>query len=397
MIIEMTLENEVSFENIRSIGNTVLQIASTVANLYEDGKTVLLVPSRGAIPFLKAFIFACEILSSRCNNLLQHLYAPDLFKVGDFLKNKGDFKIIPIPWTADLSVKEEIIHKYGKKGLEQFVDEWRYFFTKFVGSLTLEREERNQNPYFLLHYFVNDKIERRGGEFSFYQALPPIKLEECIMIDTVISGRALSTILKYCYKEFGRVPYTIAVVDKDGTKIKKEPMETFRRFHKWIKMYPIPRIVSEDRGASMLEVVSVVYPIFALEVEKQARLFPSAAGTWHELSRLKNDKRVKMYAEAYEHFMNMIKNAIVYEAPIISLTEKKRARIDFEKERKEFLNLVNKYKLLRPEESLNGKIFVPYYQTSRIYESGAHVIHIEFPSRINEKLVNMFKSYMVNL
>jgi len=101
-------------------------------------------------------------------------------------------------------------------------------------------------------------------------------------------------------------------------------METFRRFHKWIEMYPIPRIVSEDRGASMLEVVSVVYPIFALEVEKQARLFPSAAGTWHELSRLKNDKRVKMYAEAYEHFINMIKNAIVYEAPIISLTEKKR-------------------------------------------------------------------------
>jgi hypothetical protein len=92
MIIEMTLENEVSFENIRSIGNTALQIASTVANLYEDGKTVLLVPSRGAIPFVKAFIFACEILSSRCNNLLQHLYAPDLFKVGDFLKTKEILK-----------------------------------------------------------------------------------------------------------------------------------------------------------------------------------------------------------------------------------------------------------------------------------------------------------------
>jgi hypothetical protein len=39
---------------------------------------------------------------------------------------------------------------------------------------------------------------------------------------------------------------------------------------------------------------------------------------------LKKDKRVKIYAEAYEHFINMIKNAIVYEAPIISLTEKKR-------------------------------------------------------------------------
>src|SRR3989337_3862983 len=106
-----------------------------------------------------------------------------------------------------------------------------------------------------------------------------------VIIDTVVSGRASWTILDELKKIEGLekiVP--VLIVDDDGHKLKKR----FRSFVDTKGGIKIPRIFTEDMGASLEGVLAVIYPGLIIAGE-EGRLcdyhcYP-LFGSWHSLPK----------------------------------------------------------------------------------------------------------------
>ena len=96
-----------------------------------------------------------------------------------------------IPFTADLHLEGKV------SGIDQnsCVDYTRNYWSQVTSNFMKEPEERKKDPYFVFFTdYILRKLEKREEDARFYENFP--KLNNLVMIDTVISGKASSTILR---------------------------------------------------------------------------------------------------------------------------------------------------------------------------------------------------------
>ncbi|MCK4521245.1 MAG: hypothetical protein KAU20_01635 [Nanoarchaeota archaeon] len=397
-----SIEDIFSEENLREYGGTCINIAMNIDEREESIDT-LLIPSRGAVPIFLGVLYSLNRMD----------YAADLYKkirvqkmIGTLSHIKGIdpnekdvINVLLFPFTADLNMDKYSKRMGVKADNDEFTNKTRDYWAHVTSALFLGKKERKKDPYF--DSFINlilREIEGRDELATFYENFPQIT--NMSMIDTVISGRASATILK----SFDKIaknkgnpnisPYAHLVVDANKKRLKK-PYERFLEERKdWgkAKLYGMPNIVSEDKGASLEGVTAVVYPSI-MDSSKNLRFndqeFFIGAGSWYPVDGLR-------YQDHFNMFMDTIKSAIdtfFIDTEDENDEEKKSKR--FEEKRNELTGLLkeegilDKNKWIKDEYNI-FKVNPKMAFLDNIYKTGSQVLHRIIPENNAKRLLVKF-------
>ena len=393
----MSYKTEFSSENFLSLGRACYEIGKLMEDLFNSYET-LLIPSRGAWPLAEVAVGICKYRAKRLGeeDKLSDVRTISLLKGYAGFKNFKGIKeqdengkqIIVAPLTADVSIENNLI---GVKGMskdelsEMFTEEIRKYGARLIISFYKSPEERKEDPYFKFFDFLLREVEGRDDLAQEYENFPAI--HKAIMMDTAISGRAFTTVMKNLI-ELGRQPYGLLAVDKDGRKLKKEYKQWLSKWRNSgnLFMTTVHTILSEDRGAGLLGVSAVIYP--QLMVRFKNILSPLGAVTWHPLPKYKE------YRETFSSFERTLFEAAKVAWAEEEMPERKSKYLDsFNKRLGEFHKIVEKYgsRVLIAPVVRDNFIRYPY---EKIAESSAHVIHVYFSKRTLDKLYRLFQSFI---
>jgi len=398
----MAIENEFSDENVREYARACFNIAeSLVERSQKDDFNTLLIPSRGAVPF---FIGSMYVLQCLGNDYEDHHELADRINIPNLIReyvmpadvvpavksDKRKVNILLCPFTADINMQPfaQDVGLEGKLSVDEFVNDTRKYWTKVVHALTEGKKGRAKDPYLQFYLYLLRNVENRAELAFEYETAE--RVDGIAMIDTVISGRASTTILDG-FKEEGILPYSLLVIDNNGRNL-KEPYSTKIRIGESygnIKPVHVPRIFTEDRGASLEGVFGIVYPslmFYANGIElKKEPFFPVGAGSWYHLPG--NNPHEK----AFKTFCEMLKSAITIEcADYSGCVDKSNEEKKMVESRKELVNILKSNKLLVSNHAPTSfiKLRLPI---QRIYETSSHVVHICFSPEISRNVVNKFR------
>ena len=397
-----SLEEIFSTENILAYSGVCLDLAVEIPETRSlPGKDfdTLVIPSRGAVPFFLGMAYGLNKLSENFGGVYQDFYQnlgvqetmTSLFHEDIQLAEKGvngkGIRVLLIPFTADLNVERF------DPSLDntEFTTKTRDYWAKVTKSFFKNSQKRSKDPYFKSFAdFVLRDIEGRDDLAQVYEEFPAIN--GFSMIDTVISGRAANDILG----SFARLakrednpalnPMAFLVVDENGAKLKPNFSRylTGRRIEGLVKMYHIPRIVSEDEGASLLGVGAAIYPSvmrMSRDLTFGGEEFFIGAGTWHNSSDFSGN-----YFENFHSFMSMIYAGmdLIY-AKNYNGTNGNFEEETFNDSRKSFLDRAKKLKIMAPTQE-DITIFNPSsrYHYEKCYETGSHVLHAPFTEKSEE-------------
>ncbi len=399
----MGLEEIFSKENILRYSETCLDLAVDIPEVrtrkHSRDFETLVIPSRGAVPLFLGMVYSLDKISksfggeheSFYNNLgVQRTVSsllPENIRIDEV--NDKELRVLVIPFTADLNVS-----KFDPNlDNEEFMFKTRKYWTNVTRSFLLPSKERLKDPYFasFTELILRD-IEGREKLTQSYEDFPQIK--RFSLIDTVISGRASTHILSAFeklsdkYKNPNLNPGAFLIVDENGGKLKSRYLSYLnkRRLEGLIDLYKIPRIVSEDEGASLLGVAAVIYPSvmavsreFNLEGEE---LF-IGAGSWHSSTNLPGH-----YFDNFNSFMNMIYKGVdlVYTKKFLGESGESQEET-FNDSRESFLERAKKYKVL-DKTSKDISVLSPTdnYSYVKCYETSSHVLHAPFTKDSEDRL-----------
>ena len=386
----MGLEHIFSDENLRKYAGACFSLATDMAEVWEKKRfDTLLIPSRGAFPFFLGMIYALNKIGKEFgepyNSFYKGLSIQKAFSsiIHDDLEvshkvEESDIKTLLIPFTADLNFKRPT----NKRFEDDYVTKTRRYWARVTSSFFSSLEERIKDPYF--NSFINitlNEIEGRRRVSEMYRDFP--KIERFAMIDTVISGRASNDILR-SFSDLSEskenpnlVPYSFLIVDNNGEKLQS----SYRLYLESIgaqngmEFYKVPRIVSEDQGASLLGIASLVYPSVmrsSEDTEFNGEEFFVGAGSW----RLSNDLgRDHSYIGHFNKFMK-----VIYEGIKSELNEEN----EFDKKREEFLDYKETHKI-PPYGSDPLEMFDLNYNVEDLHETHSRVVHVYFNKKDTEK------------
>ncbi|MFH1311323.1 MAG: hypothetical protein ABIH65_02870 [Nanoarchaeota archaeon] len=399
------LENIFSEENIESYSRACLELATDVPEYRnkEDSRkfNTLVIPSRGAVPFFLGMVYSMNkfkdyggaqesFYNSLCiPNIISSLLSEEIKYFNK--PNKESINVLLIPFTADLNLS-----KFDKTLTdEEFVPKTRKYWSNVTRSFFKESSERVKDPYFISFAdCILSDIEGRKDLARIYEEFPTIT--SFSMIDTAISGRAATHILgsfdelELKSKNSLLLPSTFLVIDEMGKKLKKEYFKYLvrKRVDGLLNSYPIPRIVSEDEGASLLGVASVIYPSI-MRASRQFYLndeeFFIGAGTWHNSYDLIGD-----YFKNFQTFMKMIYKGIDLVFKKEHLREDSSKEYDsFKENRTSFLERAEEVKLLaQMSEDIRTLKPAKNYSFENCYETSSHVFHAPFTEKSERKFTH---------
>lgn len=234
-------------------------IYDRVQEAQREGKIpTILIPSRGAIPiFLVAYMSLCELLQSSLPfNCPVKFYPSPIFEgFGIYNTSEGNEKgpfvdVVIYPFTADVSLEP-------KKG-EELTRQIRFSAAK--GVIDLLMGERNSLDL-LWHFFLLSKFNPKDREVAeSIKRIPPSQNRQVILVDTAISGRAVSDIT-FAFRQFGYPCDSIVAVDNRG-KLQKDSeriIVSASRKHDFVE---IPLSLTEDKGACFLGLTAINFSNF---------------------------------------------------------------------------------------------------------------------------------------
>lgn len=400
------MENEFKEENVMEYARVCLEIADElVEKSKKQNFDTLLIPSRGAVPLFIGSMYALRYLQeedSDFERFTHRINVPSLIKeyvlpkdaVSNDKDNDKKINVLMVPFTADINME-----KYAKKNgvkkeisSDEFTDSTRKYWAKFVHGLTEGRKGREKDLYLQFYLYLLKEIEGREELASEYENSE--RVDNIAMIDTVISGRASTTIID-SFRELKIEPYSLLVIDEDGKKLKELYANKIRmgEYNHQIKTFKIPRIFTEDKGASLEGVVSIIYPSLmfhstGLEIDDE--IIQLGAGSWYHLPH-DNSHEI-----SFNYFCQMLKSAIGLECAGYCSSgkiDKKKEEKNMIENRSRLLKILKEDKLLYPNISSASYIKLRK-PISYSYESGSHVIHFCFPEEISKNIINNFKNYI---
>jgi len=389
-----------SEEPLMEYSKACIDIALDLPSRDFDG---LLIPSRGAFPFFIGIVNALNELGKNHKDYCdfnRKLNLPKAVKryvkSQNFGGGKGDKNVLLIPFTADLSF-EGAVEDVDESS---FIDFTRNYWSQVTSNFLLSPGERKKDPHFS---FFTDcilrKIENRETEALAYENFP--KINKLAMIDTIISGRASSRILK-CLGNLvrdknlpGLLPHAYLIVDANGNKLKspfKEALNDYvysgkGSFHK------ISRILSEDEGAALEGLAAIVYPTImkkSMHLKNKDDMMFIGAGSWSPV------KENSVHNEVFDTFSNLVSAGIEYRLFNDGLIDGEKT----EEQLKENFNIYRD-KLVGLITNGNKRVLscrgdftdVNLGLTIRkIYESGSHVVHV---LNDGKEINSLFKNFIL--
>lgn len=402
------IREEFTEDNFLSLALACVEAGERIKDAYDDGIDSIIVPSRGACPIVRGIIKAIgEYARERGEEYVEIYEAlqlpPFLEKEYDSMKGRAgnkklrNIRVIPYPLTADVSLPENLLKSYGIT-LDYVTDSIRNYGAEVIASLRLNQKEREKNDKFNFLTFIFEDVEGREEDANFYRNLDQINYP--LIVDTVISGRSLSTIAKNLSEH--EVKYSaLGIVDVNGMKLKPEYLKILSSSDSGrIELIKVERILSEDRGASLLGVIGCIYPNLALEAQEELDIRPCGSVTWHHIplkSKNKVSQEMKRMSDThYEVFRDYI--GALYDG--IELLLRKNPDRDTENRMRERINRVvgsiEEHKLLHHYgELLDHRAFVKdNIGVEEIDESSSHVVHILLSQEgLRECLKNYRRKY----
>lgn len=393
-------EEEFSKDNLTGYAWTCLNIASDMAKRDFD---TLLLPSRGAVPIVVGTLHALyelgEVGFEKEGKLLRRFRLPAIVqKLArlpiEYHPTKNAINTILVPFTADINVDKEAleqilekdrldtsnidvrnmqaIKKRRREKLQEIeksiIDGTRKFWARFVSSLY--DKNKNQDAYKNYYFNLAKKIENDPSQLEHFDRHP----EKMALIDTAISGRASSTILQELDK-YTKDVYSFIVVDENGKKFKRNYSDYLKgkQGEHTLKLYPMNRIVTEDRGSSLEGVISIVYPSLLTESKnfdnknENIRFIP---GTWHLGPE-------GYHTATFDKFIETLRYVIKSE---LKDKEKEKEELEnlFDATRKELIEFLQKYKTMEDEPEELPFNLNPLFKIAKRKESGSRVVHVYF-------------------
>ncbi len=388
-----------SEENLLAYAGACLDLAVAVPEKRKTSKfDTLVIPSRGALPFFLGTIYSLNDLgkisqdhADFSDNLAVQSalipLMPEEPRISDDFQGKG-VKVLLAPFTADLNVERFD----GTQDNTEYTTKTREYWANFTAALFKPTNERFNDPYFrsFTDVVLRD-IEGRGEIAEMYERFPQIN--RFSMIDTVISGRASNDILKSFdgisrkngLEEFK--PMAFLVVDEDGRKLYPAFAAYLnrKRANGEVEMIHVPRIVSEDEGASLLGISAFAYPS-VMRASKQLEIngenFFVGAGSWRLATELNGNS---IYEKNFRKFMDLVYRAIDTKYASDYVGESGAELERFRQERDSFVEYAENSKILRVHEAGSDlSRFMPEnsaYKVRGAYETGSHVAHIPFDEK----------------
>ena len=405
----MSLDGIFSDKNMLAYSEVCLDLAVDLPEKrISDGKInydTLLIPSRGAVPLFLGAIYSATKLCSFggvyndfCENIkmqdtLYDLVHKDVKINKEFSKNS--LKVLLLPFTADLNIP-----RFDPSlDNDEFTEKTRNYWANVTSSFFKSPSERKKDPYFLSFTdFLLRDIEEKNELAECYSKFP--KIEKFSLIDTVISGRASTQIL-FSFENLSNKennpnlnPQSFLVIDENGEKLKNHYLQYLhkKRLEGLVTMYKIPRIVSEDEGASFLGVAAVIYPS-VMKISKDFNLggkeFFVGAGTWHSSSNLPGN-----YFKNFKSFMNVIYKGIDYLfSKQYSGEDSSKQKESFLQSKQDFISLAEKKDMLAPtNDSINSLRGSEDYFYGECYETSSHVLHAPFKKVSEERVYSKLGS-----
>ena len=376
--IPVNIERDFSKENFEGYVSACRQVGERIAEFVLDnnqGKIAIVLPSRGAIPiFIGAEIALMKDLDLKDYDIGKSIEIPklscfDRLRPGDKDAETDTFpvKTLVLPFTADVKMKGLVRPEEETK----VVNNMRQFMSRVTIEFFRDPSQRESKEFSLYLRFL-EIVEGRKQLIKFLREFP--KVEKMLILDTVVSGRASSTILgefARLGKEVGKEIIPVLVVDNNGSNLKNE----YRRFVDEFGSFKIPRIFSEDRGAALEGIVATVYPSLITGSYGKAvcgDIYP-CFGSWHNVP----EKEENDYAKVFNLFLNVIEEGIT------------RAKNSTET-RKVFLTELNSGGFLKKRNfSVKdmGKLVRRGLKIVKVEETSAHVIQIYFPEAVITNLI----------
>jgi len=298
------------------------------------------------------------------------------------------YKVLLVPFTADLNIPKFDPHADN----DEYIKKTRNFWALFTRSFQDKPKKRIKDPYFRAYTeSILRNVEKRSELASAYESFSTAK--RFGIVDTVISGRASTHILgafDKIYSEKGMNPmagdmpyYGFLVVDENGAKLRGD-FKTFLKTKEALRQLEldyVSRIVSEDEGASLLGVASIVYPSIMKESVRNLALngepFFVGSGSW-KLGRDLGFAGVDM-VEGFNRFKAMVYSGIDHLfCRDYHRNDVGKSKRRFEDARGNFLDFAKSSQMLSvdnevPVDALN---IDPNFKVVNPYETSSRVVHL---------------------
>jgi len=383
------IDNLYSLENMVEYALKCSTIGEDIINRMDSIDSIIL-PSRGAIPIFFEALSYIESISHKNKNAEKFLESlalcPFVYDYYKRISNKefpktadGKINVLILPYTADLNLKDT------KADSNKFMDMMREYWVNMTSLFYKPKEERTKDKSFLLYLSLLSEIEGRNDLANYYKKFPKIK--KPLLIDTVISGRAISTILDNFEKvmnegKIDSMPEAMIVIDKNGNKL-KSPYKEKILIHKArgldrkpISEYKVPELFTEDKGSALEGLISVVYPnvmVYSKRLEYFGEGNFIGAGTW----MMPEEEYQKIFLRFLKSLNYSIKyleggkeehNKLMKELDVLKNDLKRVFRKNNADELIYSMSLLNKAQEKRDEDE--------EYGFSGGYETRAHVVHV---------------------
>lgn len=263
----------VTQEDIISYTNASIEIAIRCAELWKQGYEMMIVPSRGAHPFVdnaRAFHSRCvsriDTGSIFANWPLANLQTP--------LNNQ-----MYLPFTSDFGANA--ISGLSSKTI-------RNFWVNVTKSIV---EKDKGSSFYKFFRYIRDNVVKIGHHDY---AEERFSSEKFIFIDTVISGQAVVEISD-AFESVGlsNIQY-IFIIDENGKKLKDNFKSKIFRLKQMGRAHLIyvDRLFTEDQGPAVSGIWSIVLPELMEVAREEIPSFQDAVGAglyyWEVQSRTRN-------------------------------------------------------------------------------------------------------------
>lgn len=251
----MSVSNRITPASVHSYARAFIAFARVSLRLGQKGYSTMVVPSRGAVPFV-------QHAQSYRRTILSPFVAP-LERVRLLHGHVDPLNVsFNAPFTADM----------GSTGVPDLsTAQIRRFWVKVIAAIV--RGDRD-DAHYRLYRFSRDRVCSVGHHDNFEFRIDSGRF---IFVDTVISGRAVSEIVEAFEEEGLREIHYVLLVDAHGSRMhpphraKIEALKAAGR----ATLIGVDDMFTEDQGPAVSGVWSVVMPSL---MDRAREMVPAFAG-----------------------------------------------------------------------------------------------------------------------
>lgn len=237
----MPLRDIVNRPNVQAYAKAGIDVARAAQRLSDDGYNCMIVPSRGAVPFLRVAKSYYRQLVISCMPQGDRLTKGMAARLGPLTL------ALHVPFTADAG-------RIGVEGLKSA--HIRRFWARVVAAIVRRHVD---DPHYRFFRFVRDEVCQVGHHDSLEWRM---ESERFLFIDTVVSGRAVCEIVEAFDAEGLDQIHYILLLDENGAAM-RQPYAA--RIHALAAagratLIKLPSLFTEDQGPAVSGVWSVVVP-----------------------------------------------------------------------------------------------------------------------------------------